>query len=177
MKLWFLFAFVLALCRADLLVEQILRIDPKSVVQTRSISTSQSFSARPIDTNISHSTINSIGARLRHPAPTPVLNSVKQQSYVEPMINGRPITQSMHPIPVLRTPQQTLTTRLPSMNTQDKTSFKPIEQQYPQRQQQQSNSIIERTPRPTPMHVQANHYTANDSHVFVSVTIKRVFIL
>ncbi|CAF1633629.1 unnamed protein product [Adineta ricciae] len=159
---------VQALCRVDLLVEQILRIDPKSVVQTRPISTSQSFSARPIDTNVPHSTINSIGARLRHPAPTPVLNSVKQQSYVEPMINGRPITQSMHPIPVLRTPQQTSTTRLPSTNTQEKTSFKPIEQQYPQRQQQQhqSTTISERTPRPTPMHVQANHYAANDSHAF-----------
>ncbi|UJR31993.1 hypothetical protein I4U23_019463 [Adineta vaga] len=148
---------VQALCRVDLLVEQILRIDPKSAAQTRSIPISTSFSARSIDTNVSNSTMNTVMSRVRHPAP-PIDTKSRQSNY---------------PIPVLRTPQQSSATRLSLAATQEKSGFKPIEQQQQQRQQnqQQSSTISENTSRPTPIHPQTDHYTSNERLTFPRSTI------
>jgi hypothetical protein len=92
------------LCRVDLLIEQILRIDLKS----RMIPTSTSFSTRSSDTNI-----------------TSTSSVMKQQ----PILNG----QQTMPVPVLRTQQQISSGRLSTLPTQEKTSFKPviIQQQPP----------------------------------------------
>jgi len=54
-------------------------------------------------------------------------------------------------MPVLRTQQPTPSTRL----SQEKTGFKPIEQQ-------QSSIISDNTPRPTPIHPQTNHFPATE---------------
>jgi hypothetical protein len=144
--------FFLALCRVDLLIEQILRIDPKSLSQPRSIPTSTSFSARSVDTNVSQSTTNTVLSRIRQPLPSPSSNSIKQQSYTESISNGKTFGQQTLPIPVLRAQQQTPASRLSVAATQEKAGFKPIEQQ--------SSSIIsDTTPRPTPIHPQATQYS------------------
>jgi len=153
--------FFSALCRVDLLIEQILRIDPKSVTQSRSIPTSTSFSARSIDTNVSHSTINTTLPLNRYHAPSPPLNSAKQQSYSEPISNGKALGQQSFPMPVIRTQQQTPSNRLSTVTTHEKSGFKPIEQQ-------QSSIISDNTPRPTPIHPQTNHYPATERLNFVS---------
>jgi hypothetical protein len=155
--------FCSALCRVDLLVEQILRIDPKSVTQTRPIPTSTSFSARSIDTNVSHLTTNTGFPPNFHHVPSPSLNSTKQQqqSYAEPISNGKTLGQQSFPMPVIRTQQQTSLNRLSTTTTNEKVGFKPIEQQ-------QSSIISDNTPRPTPIHPQTNHYPATERLNFVS---------
>jgi hypothetical protein len=140
---------VQALCRVDLLIEQILRIDPKSVTQSRPMPTSTSFSARSIDTNVSHSTANPVSTQIHHPVFSPSINSTKQSSYVEPISNGRTF-----PMPVLRT-QPTPSSRSSTVTTQERAGFKPIEQQ-------QSSIISDNTPRPTPIHPQTSHYPATE---------------
>jgi hypothetical protein len=142
-------------------MEQILRIDPKSVTQTRHVPRSTSFSARSIDTNISHSTANTILTNNRHPVLSPSLNSTKQQSYPEPLSNGKPFGQQQsYPMPVLRT-QQTSINRSSVVTTQENSGFKPIEQQH-------STIISDSTPRPTPIHPQTSQYSTNEKLSFVS---------
>ncbi len=156
--------FLTALCRVDLLVEQILRIDPKSVTQSRPIPTSTSFSARSIDTNVSHSTTNTVLTHNRHHVTSPSVNSTKQQqqqSYAELIPNGKILGQQSFPVPVLRTQQQTPSNRLSIVTTQERAGFKPIEQQ-------QSSIISDNTPRPTPIHPQTAHYPAPERINFVS---------
>ncbi|CAF4599099.1 unnamed protein product, partial [Rotaria sp. Silwood2] len=148
---------VQALCRVDLLIEQILRIDPKSSLQTHPAPRSTSFSARSLDTNVSHSTATTVVSRTRHPVSSPLLNSMsqQQQSYTEPLLNGKTIGKQTLPMPVLRTPQPTASNRLSLAATQEKTGFKPIEQQ-------RSSTISENTSRPTPIHPQTTHYPATE---------------
>ncbi|CAF3186143.1 unnamed protein product [Rotaria sp. Silwood2] len=132
---------VQALCRVDLLIEQILRIDPKSSLQTHPVPRSTSFSARSLDTNVSHSTATTVVSRTRHPVSSPLLNSIsQQQSYTEPLLNE--------------------SNRLSLASTQEKTGFKPIEQQ-------RSSTISENTSRPTPIHPQTTHYPATEGLNFV----------
>ncbi|CAF3682977.1 unnamed protein product [Rotaria sp. Silwood1] len=149
---------VQALCRVDLLIEQILHIDPKSSLQTHSIPRSTSFSARSLDTNVSHSTATTVLSRTHHVVPSPSLNSInqqQQQSYTEPTLNGKTIGKQTLPMPVLRTSQPTPSNRLSLAATQEKTGFKPIEQQ-------RTSNISENTSRPTPIHPQTTHYPATE---------------
>jgi hypothetical protein len=64
-------------------------------------------------------------------------------------------------MPVLRTQQQTPSSRLSLAATQEKAGFKPIEQQ-------QSSIISDNTSRPTPIHPQSSHYPATEGLSFVS---------
>jgi hypothetical protein len=138
-------------------MEQILRIDPKSVTQTRPIPTSTSFSARSIDTNISHPTTNTI---LTHSRPLMLSPSIKQPSYPEPLSNGKLfVQQTSYPIPVLRTQRSS------NVTTQENSGFKPIEQQH-------SSIISDSTPRPTPIHPQTSHYPTNEKLNYVSLKNK-----
>ncbi|CAF5027616.1 unnamed protein product [Rotaria sp. Silwood1] len=162
---------VQALCRVDLLIEQILHIDPKSSLQTHSIPRSTSFSARSLDTNVSHSTATTVLSRTHHVVPSPSLNSInqqQQQSYTEPTLNGKTIGKQTLPMPVLRTSQPTPSNRLSLAATQEKTGFKPIEQQ-------RTSNISENTSRPTPIHPQTTHYPATEGLNFVSFKIIRIF--
>ncbi|CAF1117387.1 unnamed protein product [Rotaria sordida] len=152
---------VQALCRVDLLVEQILRIDPTSSVQPQPVSRPTSFSARSLDTNVSHSTGTTVLSRTHHHVPSPSINPVsQQQSYTEPMLNGKTIGKQTLPMPVLRTSQPTPSNRLSLAATQEKTGFKPIEQQ-------RSSTTSENTPRPTPIHPQTAHYPATEGLNFM----------
>ncbi|CAF1028667.1 unnamed protein product [Adineta steineri] len=147
---------VQALCRVDLLIEQILRIEPKTLVQSRSVPMSTSFSARSIDANSTYATANTSLSRIRHPIPSPPSsNSIKQQAYVEPMINGKTMGQPTFPAPVLRTSQQSSGNRLSLAATQEKAGFKPIEQQ-------QSSIMTNSASRPTPIHPQNTHHIASE---------------
>ncbi|CAF1581883.1 unnamed protein product [Rotaria sp. Silwood1] len=158
---------VQALCRVDLLIEQILHIDPKSSSQTHSIPRSTSFSARSLDTNVSHSTATTVLSRTHHVVPSPSLNSInqqQQQSYTEPTLNGKTIGKQTLPMPVLRTSQPTPSNRLSLAATQEKTGFKPIEQQ-------RTSNISENTSRPTPIHPQTTHYPATEGLNFIRSTV------
>ncbi len=128
--------------------------------------TSTSFSARSIDTNVSHSTANPVSTQIHHPVFSPSINSTKQSSYVEPISNGRTF-----PMPVLRT-QPTPSSRSSTVTTQERAGFKPIEQQ-------QSSIISDNTPRPTPIHPQTSHYPATERLNFVNFPeiILKEFIL
>ncbi|CAF4776507.1 unnamed protein product, partial [Rotaria magnacalcarata] len=78
-------------CRVDLLIEQVLRIDPKS--HLLSVSTSQ------LGTNIPSS-------HVRHSTPS----LIKQQQTFIPA--AKVIEQPPLPVPVLRMPQQALSGRV-----------------------------------------------------------------
>ncbi len=143
--IWIYFYFYSALCRVDLLIEQILRIDPKS----RIIPTSTSLLIRPSDIDIRQST-----SSLIKPQPQQQL----------PIFNGRLNGQPTMPVPVLRTQQQTLSGRY----TQEKTSFKPVIIQ----QQQPPLNISENTSRPSSVHPQNHsHYFGTEGYPFVSLLV------
>ena len=113
-----------------------------------------------MDSNVS--TAATVLSRGRHPAPSPSLNSIKQQSYTESIPNGKTLGQPTLPIPVLRAQQPTPSSRVSLATTQEKVGFKPIEQQ------QQSSIITDTTSRPTPIHPQTTHYPATGGLNFVS---------
>jgi hypothetical protein len=131
-------------------LEQIIRIDPKS----RILPTSTSFSTRPSNTNVSLSHIHQ---------PTPSL--IKQQQ--QPLIpNGKVNGQHPLPIPVIRSQQQTLSGRLSTLLTQEKTGFKPVI--LPQ----SSLNMLENPSRLTPIHSQSiNHHSTIEGGHFVSLNI------
>ncbi|CAF3758570.1 unnamed protein product [Adineta steineri] len=121
-----------ALCRVDILLEQILRIDPKSRILPTS-SSSSSFSARTLDTNVPQT-------QLRQS----VSSTVKQQ----PISNGKPLGQHVLPIPVMRSQQPSTSGRLSTLITQEKTGFKPVISQ------QSSINTVDSSLRSTPMNLQ-----------------------
>lgn len=156
--------YLSALCRADLLIEQVLRIDPKLPVLTHPVPKSTSFSARTIDSNISYSMSNPSVPRFHHPATSPSLNSINQQQqlpYMDTLSNGRTAAKSVGPMPVLRTSQSTAASRMTLGTTQEKSGFKPIEQQRP-------TTISDTTPRPTPIHLPTAHYGVTEGNNLVS---------
>lgn len=131
--------FFSGLCRVDLLIDQILRLDPKSIAQTRSLPTSTSFSARPTDFNPPQST-NTMPIHM----PSSISNIGRLGMYAESSSNGKTLGtqgQSPFPMPVLRTQP----TRSTNRSSQETASFKPIEQQ-------QSSMTSDGTSRPTPIY-------------------------
>lgn len=109
---------------------------------------------------MSHLSTNTLLTHNRHHATSPAINSTKQ-SYVEPLSNGKSFGQQSYLMPVLRT-QQTPLSRLTGSTIQEKSVFKPIEQQ-------QSSIILDNTPRPTPIHPQTNHYPAPERVNYVKL--------
>jgi len=143
--IWICFYFYSALCRVDLLIEQILRIDPKS----RIIPASTSLLTRPSDTDFRQSTSS-------------LIKSPPQQQ--QPIFNGKLNGQQTIPVPVLRTQQQTSYGRY----NQEKTSFKPVIIQ----QQQPPLNVIENISRPSSIHPQDhNHYSGIERYPSVSLLI------
>ncbi|CAF3518390.1 unnamed protein product [Rotaria socialis] len=153
---------VQVLCRAELLMEQVLRIDPRSSVQIPSVPRLTSFSTRSFDNNVSRPITNSVHSRIHHPVSSPSLNSISQQQlpYTESIANNKILGKQALPVPVLRTSQPTPTNRLSLAATQEKAGFKPIEQQ-------RSSTIADTTPRPTPIHPQTAYYPANEGLHFM----------
>ncbi|CAF4572589.1 unnamed protein product [Rotaria sp. Silwood2] len=122
-----------ALCRVDLLIEQILRIDPKSHIL--------STSTHQLGTNMS---LNHV----RHATPS----LIKQQTFVP---NGKFNEQPTLPMPVIRLPQQTISDRLSTLSTEEKPGFKPVIHQP-------SPNNLESTARQSPIYPHnANSYPAN----------------
>ncbi|CAF1418182.1 unnamed protein product [Rotaria magnacalcarata] len=115
---------VQALCRVDLLIEQVLRIDPKS--HLLSVSTSQ------LGTNIPSS-------HVRHSTPS----LIKQQQTFIPA--AKVIEQPPLPVPVLRMPQQALSGRVSALITEEKPGFKPITHRL-------SPNNLENASRPSPIY-------------------------
>ncbi|CAF2263538.1 unnamed protein product [Rotaria magnacalcarata] len=154
---------VQALCRVELLMEQVLRVDPRSSVQTPSVPKLTSFSTRSFDNNVSRTTANTVHSSLRHPVSSPSLNSINQQQlpYTESIASGKILGKQILPVPVLRTAQTTPTNRLSLAATHEKAGFKPIEQH-------RSSTIANTTPRPTPIHPQTAHYPATEGLHFIS---------
>lgn len=150
----------LALCRVDLLFEQIHRIDPKSLTQTRSIPHPTSFSARSLDAHLPPPTTNANSNLTRQPVRSPSVNSFKQPLYGEPISNGKVPGQAPYPVPVLRTQPPPTSNRSSAASNQERTTFKPIEQQ-------QSSILSNTTPRPTPIHPQTSPYSFTEKTHFV----------
>ena len=142
------------MCRVDLLVDQILRLDPKSIAQTRSMPTSTSFSTRVVDLNAPQSTTMTANAMSSRHVPSPSLNTGRLGLTTESSSNGKMLgtqSQSPFPMPVLRTQPQRSTSRSVFPSSQETASFKPIEQQ-------ESSIIPDGTSRPTPIYPQNNPY-------------------
>ncbi|CAF4709978.1 unnamed protein product, partial [Rotaria magnacalcarata] len=72
-------------------MEQVLRVDPRSSVQTPSVPKLTSFSTRSFDNNVSRTTANTVHSSLRHPVSSPSLNSINQQQlpYTESIASGK----------------------------------------------------------------------------------------
>lgn len=135
-----------ALCRVDLLIDQILRLDPKSIAQTRSMPTSTSFSTRTVDLNAPQSTTMTANTMPHRHGPSPLLNTGRLGLSTESSSNGKILgSQSPFPMPVLRTQPQRSTIRSVYTSSQETASFKPIEQQ-------ESSIISDGTSRPTPIY-------------------------
>ncbi|CAF0819045.1 unnamed protein product [Adineta ricciae] len=128
-----------ALCRADLLLEQIHRIDPKSAILPASTSTL--VSTRPNQTIMSSS-------HVRQPTP-----SFPKQS---PISHARTHEQSMPFVPAIRNTQQSISGRLSNLNTKEKTGFQPVITP------QSSTNVMENPSRTTPVHTQNMNYYANN---------------
>ena len=123
-----LHAFYLALCRVDLLIEQIIRIDPNIPTQRHPISTS--LSSRSIGSPKSPTSTSSIRvpSQSSFPITSNVLkNQVSPQNVTttSPRGTGQPI------LPVLRKPpqQQPSSDRSSAVSSHENAMFKPIDQQ------------------------------------------------
>lgn len=86
------------------MIEQILRIDPKSHILTASTHSSG---------------VNLPSSHVRHPTPS----LIQQQPFIS---NGKLNERSTLPMPVIRIPQQTLSGRTSALITEEKPGFKPI---------------------------------------------------
>lgn len=138
---------VQALCRVDLLTEQIFRIDPKSLNQTSSVP----FTAR-LTESARQQTVSSSSTPSFKQSP---INS-------ESISNGKFPAQSLYFAPVLRTQTtSSLSNRPTASSNQEHATFKPIEQQ-----QQQSPLLANPTPRPTPLHPQLPTYSSTEKTNF-----------
>ncbi|CAF3729709.1 unnamed protein product [Rotaria sp. Silwood1] len=128
-----------ALCRVDLLIEQILRIDPKSQIPSTSLPT------HSLGANISSS-------HVRHTTPSLIKPQQQQQSFIP---NGKFNEQSTLPMPVIRSSQQSISGRLSTLVNEEKPGFKPVIHQS-------SPNHIESTTRQSPIYSHnTNIYPAN----------------
>ncbi|CAF5006901.1 unnamed protein product, partial [Rotaria sp. Silwood1] len=128
-----------ALCRVDLLIEQILRIDPKSQIPSTSLPT------HSLGANISSS-------HVRHTTPSLIKPQQQQQSFIP---NGKFNEQSTLPMPVIRSSQQSISGRLSTLVNEEKPGFKPVIHQS-------SPNHIESTTRQSPIYPHnTNIYPAN----------------
>ncbi|UJR14741.1 hypothetical protein I4U23_001732 [Adineta vaga] len=133
-----------ALCRADLLLEQIHRIDPKSHTL---LASSTLFPTRSTDTNMSSNQTHQY---------TP--STMKQPL----MPNGRTYEQHVPPVPVIRSTQSSVSGRLSTVSMQEKTGFKPVSS---------TANMMEQIPRSTPLQTQnTNHHSNSEILNFPRMT-------
>ena len=147
-------------------MEQVLRIDPKTLSQTHPTTRATSFSARSLDTNISHSTVNTILSRPHLPVSSLLLNSTnqQQQSYMESTRNEKMMREQTLPTSIFRTQAN----RSSASAIYEKTSFKPIEHQ-------QSSGILDNTSSSELIHPQTTRYSMTEGINFVSRKIMKNF--
>ena len=139
-----------ALCRVELLIKQILRIDPKSASQSRPVS------SRSFDHTISPSTSNTVLSQGRSRfSPSPSIQREQQRLYTEPIANGKIVSQPTLPVPVVRKQQPAPAVQPFAASAQKTAGFKPIEQH-------QSSINTDSLSRPTVMHPRPNAYSATE---------------
>ena len=120
--------------------------------------------------NVPHTTTNPIQSHTHYPAPSPVSNltTMRQSVHPESLSNGKiigqqqpPPPQSAFPMPVLRTQPPRPSSSSTLASTQERASFKPIEQQ-------QSSITLDSTSRPTPIYPQNSPYPTSEKTNFVN---------
>lgn len=150
------------LCRVDILIEQIIRIDPKIPTKAHPISTS--FSTRPIAAAKSLTSTNSIRPQSRSPFPTAsdgTDHSVEAQMYTDSALR---IPSASTVVPVLRkaTQRQTSSGSASATPASEKAMFQPIEQQY-------ASSRVETTSKPTVVLPRPSPYATSEESTTVSL--------